>query len=243
MPRLLLVAAAVAIFTLLSGCSRSYVNSPAVAAKRAKASAEFSNPLIARAYQCKPAMRYPATIGLAPMDGEAQIAFRALDADGKLDALKSLPRVTNVVNVSSLLISNGGDLAGPDGRPMPIWNKSDLALREAAARLHCDAVLLVKLETTVTDGKLLAPLSLFTLGFFPNDRTEVIATALAALVDTRTGYVYATTERSAGKTCHAISWDDSTRDRTTRLANQKAMEKLFAEIPAVWGGVVSKHRP
>ncbi len=236
------IAALIACVILLSGCA-SYVNSPRAAAYRAKASADFTHPLIARAYNAKPAMRFPATIGLAPMDAESQLPLRALDAAGKLDALKSLPQLANTVNVSSLLISTNGELPGPDGKPAPIWNKSDLSLREAAARLHCDAVLLLKIDSTVTDGKVFAPLSLVTLGMFPNDRTEVISTALAALVDTRTGYVYATAERSAGKTCHAISWDDSTRDKTMRLANQKAMEKLFTEFPALWAGIVAKHRP
>ncbi len=210
---------------------------------RAKKAEDFSHPLIARAYNAKPTMRFPATIGLAPMDHDSQLPLRALDAAGKLDALKSLPQLANVVNVSSLIISEGGEIAGPNGQPAPIWNKSDLALREAAARLHCDAILLLKVDSTITDGKVFAPLTLFTLGMFPNDRTEVISTALAALVDTRTGYVYATAERSAGQTCHATSWDDSTRDRTVKLANQRAMEKLFAEFPAVWSGVVAKQRP
>jgi hypothetical protein len=239
--RLAIVATLFALSFLLAGCSNSYVNSPAATAHRAKAEADFSHPLIARAYNAKPTMRFPATIGLAPMDRDAQAPLRALDANGKLDAFKALPQIRNVVNVSSILIADGGGLCGPDGRPIPMWNKSDFVLREAAARLHCDAVLLLKIDTSVTDGKVFAPLSLVTLGLFPNDRTEVISTALAALVDTRTGYVYATAERSAGKTCHAISWDDDTRDRTMRLANQKAMEKLFADFPALWSGVVAKH--
>jgi len=239
--RVTIVGLLFALSFLLAGCS-SYVNSRAAADHRAKAEAAFSHPLIARAYNAKPAMTFPATIGLAPMDHETQLPLRNLDATGKLDALKSLPQLAHVTNVSSLLISTNGEIAGPNGQPVALWNKSDLALREAAARLHCDAVLLLKIDTSVTDGKVFAPLTLVTLGMFPNDRTEVISTALAALVDTRTGYVYATAERSAGKTCHAISWDDDTRDRTMRLANQKAMEKLFSDFPALWSGIVAKHR-
>jgi len=240
--RLAIVGALFALSFLLGGCANSYVNSPAAAAHRDKAKAEFSHPIIARAYNAKPAIHFPATIGLAPMDHETQLPLRNLDAAGKLDALKSLPQLANVTNVSSLLISTDGQIAGPNGQPVALWNKSDLALREAAARMHCDAVLLLKIDTTVTDGKIFAPLSLVTLGMFPNDRSEVISTALAALVDTRTGYVYATAERSAGKTCHTNSWDDDTRSRTMQLANQKAIDKLFADFPALWSGIVAKYK-
>lgn len=239
--RVLFALGILATAATFSAC-QSHVNSPKVAAMRAKKSEAFSHPLIARAYHARPAIRFPATIGVAPQDRDTQIQMRALDADGKLDGLARLPQIKGTVNVSSLLMSAGGDYTGGDGRPAPIWNKPDLVLREAAAKLHADAVLLIKIETTVTDGTIFAPLTLVSLGMFPNDRTEVIATALAALVDTRTGYVYATAERSAGKTCYAMAWDDMTRDKTVGVASRKAMEKLFGEFPAVWAGVVANHR-
>ncbi len=242
--RFLVTLAAVAAATLAqTGCQSSYVNSPMASAMREKKKAEFSHALIARAYNAKPAIRFPATIGIAPQDQSSQFQLRALDANGKLDSLGKLPQVRGVVNVSSLVLADSNSqIAGANGQSVAVWNKSDVILREAAARLHADAVLLLKVENTVTDGKLFSPLSLFTLGMFPNDRSEVIATALAALVDTRTGYVYATLERSAGKTCLTHTWDDSTRDKTVMLASRKAMEKLLGEFPAVWGAVVAKHR-
>ena len=226
----------------LTGCS-SYVDSPAARAARAKQSEAFSHPLIAHAYNAKPAIRFPATIVVAPMGGGAQQELRALDAFGKLDSLKSLPQVKDITTLSSLLMSDSnGEIEGSNGKPAPIWNKSDLILREAAAKMHADAVLLIQLEANITDGKIFTPLTTLSLGLFPNDRTEVIATALAALVDTRTGYVYATTERSAGRTCYAMSWDESTRDRARGRATRSAMEKLLAEFPALWRGVVQTHR-
>jgi hypothetical protein len=240
--RLLFATLASAVI-FAAGC-QSYVNSPRGVAMRKAKAAEFSHPLIARAYNAKPAIRFPAVIGLAAMDARTQTHLRNLDAFDKLDGLKSLPHVKDTVSVNSLVMANSdSELAGPDGKPTPIWNKSDVIVREAAAKLHADAVLMMIVETTVTDGKIFAPFTLLTLGMFPNDRSEVIATALAALVDTRTGYVYATVERSAGKTCHAMSWDDDTRERTVENASRRAMEKLLGEFPAVWRGVVAKHRP
>jgi hypothetical protein len=224
-----------------TGC-QSYVNSPAGMAMRQKKMESFSHPLIAKAYKAQPTITFPATIGIAPQDAVTQLQLRALDATDKIDSLKKLPQLGGIVNVSSLIIATDTEVPGADGKPVAVWNKSDMVLREAAARLHAQAVLLLKTETTVTDGKIFTPLTLLSLGVFPNDRSEVISTALAALVDTRTGYVYATAERSAGKTCYAMSWDDETRERTVNTTNRKALEKLLGEFPAVWSAVVAKHR-
>ena len=100
----------------------------------------------------------------------------------------------------------------------------------------------MKVETNISDGKIFAPLTTVSLGLFPNNRAEVIATALAALVDTRTGYVYGTLERSAGRNCITISWDDFTRDRTIDRACGDAVQKLLGDVPDFWRGVVQAHR-
>lgn len=234
--RFLAIAALAALSFGLAGCQSSYVNSTAGEAMRAKKVAAFSHPIIARAYNAKPAIRFPATIALAPQGLETTTQLRVLDAAGKLDALKNLPQISAVASVSSLMYADSGS------ESREIWNKSDVILREAAAKLHADAVWILKIETSVTDGKIFGPLSLLTLGTFPNDRTEVIATAMGALVDTRTGYVYATAERSAGRTGYSTSYDSDGRDRAVNRASKLAMEKLFGEIPATWQAVVAKHR-
>jgi hypothetical protein len=223
-----------AAFTLALSACQSYVNSPKVAAARAATAKAFSDPLIARAYQAKPAIRFPARIALAPQCDAAQQQLRNLDAAGKLEALRKLPAVAAIVPLSSLLLAEG------DGKPT--WNKTDLILREAAAKLHADAVFLLKLETNITDGQIFAPLTTVSLGLFPNNRAEVIVTALAALVDVRTGYVYGTLERSAGRTSLSMSWDDFTRDRTIQRASAEAMQKLLSDVPDFWRGVVQAHR-
>ena len=65
----------------------------------------------------------------------------------------------------------------------------------------------------------------------------------AALVDTRTGYVYATVERSAVKSGVAITWgSDDVISRVRERTERAAMEKLIGEFPAVWRGVVQTHR-
>ena len=238
--KLVIIAIATAVF--LPGCATSYVNSPEGRAHSQSRREEFSHALIERAYHAKPGVRFPATVAIAPQNDSARQEMRALDAAGKLDSLKTLPKLKAIVNLSSLVFSDKeGEIAGPDGKASPIWNNSDLLRREAAARLHADIVLLIATETHVTNGKIFRPLTTLSLGLFPNDRSEIITTALAAVVDTRTGYVYGTAERSAGRTCHAMSWDDETRDRATRRTQSDAMTKLLDEIPALWSGIVAQH--
>ena len=226
----------------LSGCA-TYVNTPTARAALDKQREVFSHPLIAHAYKAKPAIHFPATIGVAPSGGNAQQQLRMLDADGKLDALKSLPQVGGVVTVSSLLMADGGGDDRGERKSVGIWNKSDLILREAAAKLHADAVLLIAIETHATDGEIFSPLTTLSLGLLPNSRYTILSTALAALVDTRTGYVYATIERSAAKSGVAITWgSDDVISRVRERTERAAMEKMIGEFPAVWRGVVQTHR-
>ncbi len=213
-----------AVFAL-SACS-SYVNSPAVSRDRAARAEAFSHPLIARAFHAKPAIHFPATIAVAPQGSEAREQLRALDATGHLDELRALPHVANVAPLSTLLLG--------DGSP------NTLTIREAAARMHADAVLLITVASITTDGKILAPLTALSLGLLPNERYEIISTALAALVDVRTGYVYGTLERSAARSGLTTAWGDSSLEKNH--AEREAMRKLLGEFPAFWRSIVQIHR-
>ena len=184
-PTTVLLFAVASVFS--AGCT-SHINSPAVARAIGEKRAAFSDPLIARAYHAQPLMRFPATIAIATQSGDTLQHIRNLSAQGRLDTLKTLPQVANFITLSSLL-----------NNPQTTATKPDLAMREAAARMHSDAILIVATETQATDGKIIAPLTELSLGLFPNKRYELVSTALAALVDTRTGYVYGTLEESPSK--------------------------------------------
>lgn len=228
----LTLAIAVTVFT--SGCA-SYVNSPKARAALAGKREAFSHALISRAYDAKPTMRFPAAVAVAPQGREAVMQLRALDALGKLDPLKTLPDLRGLPLVSGL-VENGSAHADAT-------NVADLRLREAAARLHADAVLLITVETNATDGQIFAPLTVATLGLFPNKRYEIVATSLAALIDTRTGYVYGTLEKSAAKSgIVMVAGSDESLSRRTQQAQREAMEKLVDAFPEFWKGVVSAHR-
>jgi uncharacterized protein YbjQ (UPF0145 family) len=225
---------ALAAIALLPGCA-SYINSPSARSAIAGKREAFSHALISKAYNAKPTMRFPATIAIAPMGSESVMHIRALDALGKLDSLKTLPNLRNMPMASSLLEN---DAEHKDQANIPM-----LRLRESAARLHADAVLLISVDTNATDGQVFAPLTTATLGLFPNNRYEIIATGLAALVDTRTGYVYGTLEKSAAKSgIMMVAGSDDALSRRKQQAQREAMQKLMAEFPKFWEGVVAAHR-
>jgi len=217
---------------LVSGCS-SYINSPVASRARDAKRAEFSDPLIARAANAKPAMHFPATIAIAPNDYGVREHVRALSAFGRLDALNSLPQLARTTVISPNII-------GETDKDHRIT--ADLRLREAAAKLHADAVLFIAVETQATDGKIIAPLADLSLGLLPNKRYELISTAFAALVDTRTGYVYGTDEKSTAHSGLTMAWgsDDVIRNARSK-AERAAVEKLFADFPAFWRGIVATH--
>ncbi len=218
---------------LCTGCS-SYINSPAVARARDAKRAEFSDPLIARAANAKPSMRFPATVAIGPNDHGVREHVRALSALGKLDNLNSLPQLARTTIISPAII-------GETDHEHRIT--ADLRLREAAAKLYADAVLFLAIETQATDGKIIAPLTDLSLGLLPNKHYELIATAFAALVDTRTGYVYGTDEKSRARSGITMAWgSDDVIHRARSKVEREAMEKLFADFPAFWRGVVAAHR-
>ena len=228
-PLSLAVAAALAC----SGCS-SYLNSPAVARVREAKRAEFSDPLIARATNAKPAMGFPATIAIAANDHNVREHIRALSAHGMLDGLSALPQLARTVLISPVLV-------GEPDREHRVTE--DLRLREAAAKLHAGAVLIIASESQLTDGSIIAPLTALSLGLLPNKRYELISTAFAALVDTRTGYIYGTLEKSRARSGITMAWGgDEVISRARSRVERDAMEKLFADFPAFWRGVVDTHR-
>jgi hypothetical protein len=225
---------AVAVATLiLSGCS-SYVNSPAVSRALKERREAFSDPLISRAFNAKPAIHFPATIAVAANSSDTRDHIRAISAHGTIDTWSSLPQLARVAILSPVLT---------DERRSDTDPKADLRIREAAAKLHADAVLILSTETQATDGNFIAPLTTLSLGLLPNKRYELISTALAALVDTRTGYIYGTIEKSRSRSGLTMTWgsDDVIR-RVRAKVEREAMEKLFADFPAFWRGVVDSHR-
>jgi hypothetical protein len=133
---------------------------------------------------------------------------------------------------------------GPLSRLMLTDNvQSAEDLREAAAQLHGDIVLLYTVDTVFrTDVHALGPLQLVGLGFFRNRKASVTATCAAAFLDVRTGYVYGIAEGTATEEQHTDVW--STRaaiDKARLKAERAAFENAFEEISRVWPSIYREY--
>jgi len=145
--------------------------------------------------------------------------------DATLKKIQSLPMVSGVAPISRMLL--------------PEEFHSDLELRQAAAALHADMVLVYTLDTTFRVEDTIAPLTVITLGLSPNQVAHVICTASAVLLDTRNGYVYGVCEATDRQDQLASAWtSEAAVDQTRRRAESKAFEKLAGDIQTTWAGVV-----
>ena len=133
---------------------------------------------------------------------------------------------------------------GPLNRLMLTENvQSALDLREAAAQLHGDIVLLYTIDTTFrTDARSLGPLQLVGLGFFRNRKASVTATCATAFLDVRTGYVYGIAEGTATEEQRTDLWSTQSAIEKARLrAERGAFEKAIEEVSRVWPSIYREY--
>jgi hypothetical protein len=132
---------------------------------------------------------------------------------------------------------------GPINRLLlPTHLETDRELREAAARMHADVLLLYTLDTTFQVEDKAAPLTVVSLGLSPNKQAKVLCTASALLMDTRNGYLYGVAEATDHQDQFTSAWTSATAvDQTRRRTESKAFGKLVGELEKTWAGVVQTY--
>ena len=156
--RLLFLAAAASV---LASCS-SYMTPG-----RPADLSTFTDPQVKKAFSARPAIRFPANIAVVRVQeggyrndsstAHGQGAYsvmttREIEKETDMDALRRLPGVEDVVTLNRLLL--------------PKNLSSDLDLREAAAKLQADVILLYTLQTEFRSKDVLPP-ALRALPFHP----------------------------------------------------------------------------
>ena len=145
-------------------------------------------------------------------------------ADQKFQQLARQPGISSLAPINRLLL--------------PQELRSDLELRQAAAALHADMLLIYTLDTTFTVEDAVLPLSVITLGLSPNQVAHVVCTASAILMDTRNGYIYGVAEATERQSQLASAWTSEAAVDQTRLRTEaKAFDKLADQLQATWAGV------
>ena len=206
---------------------------------------ELTEPAIARRLAVRPAADFPATIAVVRVQdrgyrsystrsygtGEFTIVTeRDIEPEDSFDRIAAMTQVQGVAPLNRLILSE--------------HFKSTEDLRWAAAQLQADMLLLYTLDTSFDLEHTIAPLAVFTLGLFPEEQARVSSTASAALLDTRTGYVYGLAESTSHTSQLANSWTSSAAvDQSRRRAERRAFEDLLGEIEGMWAGVANDYGP
>lgn len=146
----------------------------------------FTDPKVKKAFTAKPAIHFPANLAVVRVQGSGYrsesvtgygdgaysvVTTRDIEKEEDIDKISKLPGVEGVVFLNRLLL--------------PSSFSSDLDLREAAAKLQADAIIVYTVNTEFQDNNIIAPLTTLSLGLAPNKHYKINATASAIVMDTK----------------------------------------------------------
>jgi hypothetical protein len=188
----------------------------------------------------KPFASFPASIAVVRVQGPGYVSCtttgwgrgaysltteRDVESEQDMEKLDHLPQVRGVAPLNRLLL--------------PDVLQNDYELRQAAAKLHADILLIYTLDTTFRDLSKATPLSVVTLGIGATTQARVMCTASAALIDTRSGYVYGVAEGTQKRDELRNAWaTEADVDQTRRDVEDKAFAKLVANLQTTWADVL-----
>jgi len=240
LPRLLVSASLVAL-AVLGGCAQSYIVPGAKADLQA-----FAPSSIQEGFAAKPGAPFPAALALVRVQGPTYANFhlgtsgvpagsrysvvttREVEDDAQFDRLAKLPQVDGVTGLNRMLL--------------PEHPGSEKDLREAAARVHADLILIYTFDTAFFNEDQATPLTAISLGFLPTRKIAVSTTASALLVDTRTGYVYSTYESTKRSDTRASVWGSQDAADAARRDNERAaFGELVDSVAGSWPKLMDRY--
>ena len=155
------------------------------------------------------------------------ITVKEVEEDSDIQRIANLPQDGGLITISTLLL--------------PASLQSDRELREAAARLKADMVLLYTFDTSFHDNDASVALNVVTLGLSPTRQVFVHVAASALLIDTRTGFIYAALEANEKRQVTSNAWESSeTADRARRDAEKAAFKALVSEFEKNWPQIIDR---
>jgi hypothetical protein len=202
----------------------------------------FTDPHVKKAFEARPAIRFPANLALVRVQESGYqsestrgmgtgaysvVTSRDVETEKDIDAISKLHGIAGVVTLNRLLL--------------PKSFSSDLDLREAAAKLQTDAIVIYTIATEFSDNEVIPPLTTITLGLAPNKRYKINSTASAILMDTKTGYIYGALEETENRSGLTIAWGSSNAIEASRKkAERAAFEKLLASFEPFWNRIYNR---
>ncbi len=207
--------------------------------------ADLTDSGISRKMSRKPAAGFPASVAAVRVQGPGYKSYtsegygsgqftvitnRDVETDEQFDRLSKLPMIRGIAAMNRIVL------------PANITTEKDL--REAAANVQADMVLIYTFDTVFGSETVVPALGTITLGMFPAEQARVTSTASAALIDTRTGYIYGLAEGTHKTNQLANFWTtDDAIDQSRRRAETEAFEKLVQNLETMWGQVASTYGP
>jgi hypothetical protein len=202
----------------------------------------FTDPSVKKAFVARPAIKFPANLAVVRIQESGYrsesaqgvgsgaysvVTTRDIETEEDIDTISKLQGVAGVVGLNRLLL--------------PKSLSSDLDLRESAAKLQADAILIYTLATEFSDNDVIAPLTTLTLGLAPNKRYKINSTASAILMDTKTGYIYGALEEGDSRAGLTIAWGSSNAiDASRKKAERAAFDKLLASFAPFWTRIYNR---
>ena len=237
----------VIVCALLTGCAT--YNTPGRGAQMALFAPREAEKLantdfgIKQVLDKKPLASFPASLAVARVQASGYasrtaqgwgvgqycvVTSRDIETDADFERLLKLPLVRGVAPLNRLVL--------------PASLNTDYELRHAAAKMHADVLLIYTLDTTFRDLDRTTPLSVVTLGATSTKRKRILCTASAALLDTRSGYVYGLAESTKQHEELQNAWEtESEIDADRQAVETKAFADLLVQLERTWTGVVREH--
>ncbi|HEX8522970.1 MAG TPA: hypothetical protein VF669_11985 [Tepidisphaeraceae bacterium] len=192
----------------------------------------------------KPLASFPASVAVARVQAPGYTSYSApttwgsgaftvvtsrdVETPQEMQRLEKMPQLRGIAPLNHLVI--------------PPRLQSDEDLRQAAAKLRADILLVYTLDTCFEEKDRSTPLSVITLGATPTAQMHVACTASAALLDTRSGYIYGLSETTERRDAPRNAWTTEMEiDRFRVATEQAAFNKLVGEIQRTWSGIVREH--
>ncbi|MGV3773847.1 MAG: hypothetical protein ACO1QB_13165 [Verrucomicrobiales bacterium] len=155
------------------------------------------------------------------------VTVKEVEDDEDVNRITLLPGVGGLASINKLLL--------------PHELESDAELREAAARLKADMLLIYTFDTSFHDNDASVALKAITLGLSPTKQVYVHVSASALLIDTRTGFIYAALEANEKRKVFTNSWESKeSADRARREAETAAFKGLVGEFEKAWPEVMER---
>jgi hypothetical protein len=234
-------ALAFAAVCVLSGCASHYITPSG----RADFTA-FTSSTMKESFAAGPAAGFPAGIAMVRVQvpdyrsysteheggvyGNGRycvITTKEVEEDSDFERLAKLPQVGGVTPISPLLL--------------PQNLRSDRELREAAARLKADLLILYTFDTSFHKNEASMALNIVSLGLSPTRRLYVNVSASALILDTRTGFIYGALESIEKQALTTNAWETKqSADRARRAAERAAFQKLVSALEKDWPLVVER---